>query len=262
MRPNLEKARVGQWDLLVVVPAHNEEQTIAASLVSVLFAIREASPRLRDVKVVVVADRCTDQTAPIVRLAQRDNDTVMVSECSEGNVARARAFGVAIGRGALATRDPGMVWVANTDADTIVPSDWIARQIAFADRHACGVAGVVEVHEFADLPSTAPRHFEAHYLSTLPASGSHPHVHAANLGFRLDAYDRAGGWGRLPRSEDRDLWSRLQRTGADLVAAADLRVVTSGRAVGRVPGGFADWLCHHVTERDRAETRESWGLVS
>ena len=261
MRPNREKTRCGRWTLLVVVPAHNEEQTIAASLDSVLFAIRTASPRLHQAKVVVVADRCTDQTVSIVRSAHADNDAVLVSECSEGNVARARAFGVAIGRGAVSMPDTRKVWVANTDADTIVPSDWISRQLAFADGHACGVAGVVEVHEFADLPSSAPRHFAAHYSSTIPDSGSHPHVHAANLGFRLDAYDRAGGWGRLPRSEDRDLWSRLQRSGAPLVAASDLRVVTSGRAVGRVPGGFADWLRHHVTERDRAENRETWELV-
>jgi hypothetical protein len=68
------------------------------------------------------------------------------------------------------------------------------------------------------------------------------------LGVRLDAYDAAGGWGCLPRSEDRDLWTRLQNNGASLASPCDLRVTTSGRSVGRVGEGFAHFLREQVLE--------------
>ena len=246
-----------QWNVVVVIPARNEEKTISASIHSVLHAIESASRRIHRSKVVVVADHCSDSTVPIVTSTSRGNPSVYLVECNEGNVARARSVGVDVGRGLLGPYDSTTMWVASTDADTVVPDDWISRQLALADLRNEGVAGLVDVHEYPDLPDSAARHFTAHYTSKIPRTGSHPHVHAANLGFRLDAYDRAGGWGGLSRSEDRDLWTRLERTGASLIAAADLRVVTSGRGVGRVPGGFADWLREHVSARDEYETESA-----
>ena len=66
------------------------------------------------------------------------------------------------------------------------------------------------------------------------------HVHGANLGFGLDDYLAAGGWSRLGEREDRRLVDALLAAG-DLTGAG-LDVVTSGRLLNRVPGGFAGYL--------------------
>ena len=127
-----------------------------------------------------------------------------------------------------------------------VPDDWLLHHLAAASRGTRAVAGIVEINRFDGLPPIAPRVFAESYTDLLPPDGDHPHVHAANLGVRLDAYDDAGGWGCLARSEDRDLWIRLQHVGARVESPRDLRVVTSGRAMGRVPGGFAQCLRDQV----------------
>lgn len=56
----------------------------------------------------------------------------------------ARAFDT---RHALAERDvpAARVWVATTDADTVVPEDWLRNQLAVADGEFIAVAGVVDL---------------------------------------------------------------------------------------------------------------------
>lgn len=75
--------------------------------------------------------------------------------------------------------------------------------------------------------------------------GSHPHVHGANLGFRADIYLRSGGWKGLDTGEDHDLWNRLMQATTRRASTATVKVLTSGRRVGRAPHGFADALAAH-----------------
>lgn len=230
------------WDFAVVIPAHNEQEDIGRSLTSIVTSLDLASSRLGETAIVVVADRCTDRTSQIARDVLRDRSRACVWECNAGTVGRAREVGVEIARAALRTDHTHRVWIASTDADTRVPQDWVMRQIGEADAGFEAVAGTVDIEDFSELPTGARERFRATYTDQLPKHGPHGHVHAANMGIRLDAYDRAGGWGRLPRSEDRDLWTRLQARGTAVKATVDLTVMTSGRAFGRVPGGFAECL--------------------
>ena len=230
------------WDVLVVVPARNEEERMAGSLASIVTALDWASARLGRTAVVVVADRCTDQTTKIARDILQDRNCSLVWECDAGTVGRAREMGVELGRTALSGRPSSGVWIASTDADTVVPQDWVLKQLREADAGFEAVAGTVDIDDLSELPSEARNRFRATYTDLLPKRGAHGHVHAANMGVRLDAYDYAGGWGRLARSEDRDLWTRLQKRGRSVKATVDSTVTTSGRAFGRVPGGFAEFL--------------------
>lgn len=255
--PRPDTCNSTHWDLVVVVPARNEASHIAASLQSILRAVAVAAESLHDVRIVLVADRCTDQTAAIAKSVFEHSPAGVVAHCDEGNVARARSFGVAVGRSKLVAPDPGRTWIANTDADTVVRSDWIVQQLQLADLGLCAVAGTIEIRDFPGLPASARRHFAAHYTDSLPATGPHPHVHAANLGVRLDAYDLAGAWGDLSRSEDRDLWNRLSHQGLPIASVSELKVSTSGRSVGRIRGGFADWLREHVRERDESASGQT-----
>lgn len=234
------------FNVVVVIPAKNEEDTISSCLRSVVAASRRAAKDIDRLAIVVVADGCTDRTVEIAHSVLAPDPSSSVAECDLGNVALVRNFGVHVGRTALGFVRADRTWLASTDADTTVPNDWLVKHLAAASRGLRAIAGVVDIDSFDGLPGIARRHFAETYTSLLPPSGDHPHVHAANLGVRLDAFDTAGGWGCLPRSEDRDLWTRLQQTGARLESTIDLRVVTSGRSIGRVAGGFAACLREQV----------------
>ncbi len=240
-----------RFDIIVVVPARNEEKLIGACLASVLDALSRAAQVIDRVAIVAVADGCTDRTCEIANAVLGSQPLSLVTECDLGNVALVRSLGVHVGRRLLGSTRSDRTWMASTDADTTVPDDWLLHHLAAASRGIRAVAGVVEIESFDGLPAIAPRVFAENYTDLLLPEGDHPHVHAANLGVRLDAYDDSGGWGCLPRSEDRDLWTRLQRVGARVESPRDLRVVTSGRAIGRVPGGFAECLREQVLVRER-----------
>ncbi|MEZ5258239.1 MAG: hypothetical protein R2705_15435 [Ilumatobacteraceae bacterium] len=132
-------------------------------------------------------------------------------------------------------------WLLSTDADSMVPCDWIARYLAHARRGALAVAGVVDVVDDEETGSFVER-WRADYGATLRPDGRHPHVHAANLGVRFDAYTAVDGFRPVPRAEDIDLWRRLRALGIEPVADASIVVATSGRRSGRVGEGFAHAL--------------------
>lgn len=217
------------WSVAVVVPARDEERSVAASVRSIRCSLHHAG--VVDHRIVVVADRCRDRTASRARDAVGSEGRIL--ECDAGNVGEARAAGVAA---ALAGwgGDERRRWVASTDADTVVPHDWIARQLSHAAAGMHGVAGVVEL---LDAPSSLEQRFRSRYV--LDGERGHPHVHGANLGVHVEWYRRVGGWSPLCTGEDHDLWDRLRDGGAALVGDPSLRVRTSARLRARAPGGFA-----------------------
>jgi len=132
------------------------------------------------------------------------------------------------------------LWIANTDADTIVPSDWIARQLPLADKGWAAIAGIVRVDRIDGRSGSIVDRVFADYA--VERDGSHSHVHGANLGIRADAYISVGAWRNIALAEDHCLWSRLKAAQWPTLSTADLVVTTSGRLTGRAAGGFADTL--------------------
>ena len=221
--------------VVVAVPARNEAGTIAACLSS----IDSAAARVDlPVTVVVAADSCRDDTVERAR-------SVPVSWCSVDVVeGHWRSAGGARRAAVVAALEPfgaasPTVWIANTDADCVVPRDWIRRQLGYA---ACGkvaVAGTVML----DPATTSEALLAAFVASYQEADRAHRHVHAANLGLRADVYEAIGGWSaHTVVGEDHDLWRRLRLAGADVIQPLDVPVATSSRTTGRVIGGFASAL--------------------
>ncbi|MDR6989931.1 glycosyltransferase [Luteimonas sp. 3794] len=208
----------------VVIPAHNEDACIAACLASVQAAARHAALGDEAVEIVVALDRCSDRTADIV--ADYGVRSVVLHD---GNVGRARAAGAAcvIGLGAR--------WVACTDADSRVPQDWLACQIACAADAFCGI---VTVDDWLDYDDTVRMHFG----TPEEQRDGHPHVHGANMGFSAAMYLRCGGFPPLSAHEDVAMVAALHRAGADIARRATPVVLTSARRVARAQGGFADYL--------------------
>ena len=216
----------------VVIPAHNEEALLEECLASVDRAARAARRKVGEIRVRVVLDACTDRSAAIT--AQRGVPPVSIMA---RRVGAARRAGVAA---ALRDLDPSRldrVWTAHTDADSVVPRNWIVHQLALANGGADVVVGTVRP-DFADLTAEQIRAWKATYTRGV-ANG---HVHGANLGVRADWLELVGGFHPLPEHEDVELVASLRAAGATIVASDAASVRTSGRPIGRTPGGYARYL--------------------
>ena len=219
----------------VVVPARNEEQLIGRCLVGLAqarAALLAERPTL-EVRITVVLDGCGDGTAAVVRRAE-GVDGVQVTELTPGG---ARAAGVRRVRSLAPDADGEGLWVACTDADSVVPVGWLAAQVRSAEQGV--VCRVGTVH-----PELGPaeRLLYLGWLARHEHGDGHGHVHGANLGFTLAAYEQVGGFAPLDCGEDVDLVRRMRAAGLGVQSTGDEPVRTSARRSSRVRGGFADYL--------------------
>jgi hypothetical protein len=138
--------------------------------------------------------------------------------------------------GLTAGQDPAAVWLATTDADTVVPPRWPQRQLAHAGQGWDVVLGTVTFADWSEHPPHVPAAFAARC-----ASGDQPHptVHGANLGIQASAYLAAGGFRSLRTAEDHALVAAATQAGCPVLQASDLTVQTSARRQARAPGGFS-----------------------
>ena len=222
------------WSIGIVVPAQNEEASIEQCVESIRRSCAGAG--LRDYWIVIVADSCTDET--LLRARRAVAGVGQALECHSRNVGSARRLGVDAVLAHFSHKDLSQIWLANTDADTLVPLDWITGQLRLADSGITAVAGIVQLDEGGS--PEAHELYRTTYL-TRP-DGTHGHVHGANLALRADAYVDAGGWADRALAEDHCLWDRLKRRGWRLASPVSSVVVTSARLIGRATGGFADTL--------------------
>jgi glycosyltransferase involved in cell wall biosynthesis len=226
----------------VVVPAHNEEDLLPSCLSSLRRAARAV--RGMPVHLVVVADASRDRTAQVAR---RVGATVVTTGAR--SVGAARAAGVREVLCRAAHLDPADVWLATTDADTLVPPCWLREQTRYANRGWDAVAGTIRIADWsAHQPGTRSL-FRKRYAR---GNGPHSHVHGANLGFRAAAYLRAGGFPEVPTGEDHALVAALTAAGSRVLRTRTLTVVTSARRDARAPHGFGDYLAGLDADADTA----------
>ncbi|MES2911180.1 MAG: glycosyltransferase, partial [Pseudomonadota bacterium] len=97
----------------IIVPAHNEEEKIAACLQSLVIAASRPALDGEEVALIVVLDACTDRTGPLARSLGATTIDV-----------HARNVGLARHEGARFSIAAGARWLAFTDADSVVAPDW------------------------------------------------------------------------------------------------------------------------------------------
>ncbi|GAB3563293.1 glycosyltransferase family 2 protein [Arthrobacter alkaliphilus] len=184
----------------------------------------------------VVLDACDDGTGEAALDAAGSDGRLSLLEVRLHSAGASRAAGV---RAALASSaiEPEGIWLANTDADSVVPPHWLCGQVELAEAGADAVLGTVQ----PDPAGLDGRLLNAWARRHRFAEG-HPHVFGANFGVRASHYLRAGGFEPVRIHEDRILAERLRRSGSTVVATDTLRVITSGRLHGRAPHGFAGYL--------------------
>jgi glycosyltransferase involved in cell wall biosynthesis len=240
-------AAQGIRQVVVVMPAHNEDKHIGQALAALGTAadsLQQARPEIQ-VAVTVVLDSCTDRSADITAAYVAGDprfSSMNVALRSTGSSRRQgiRAALASLHQAQLNPAQPGSLqalWLANTDADSTVPANWLTRQVKLADDGADAILGSVEPDPDDLDPSLLGRWLELH-----PFREDHQHIYGANLGVRGSAYLAAGGFPKLRAHEDRVLVERLRSHGFRVVATDTTRVLTSGRTYSRAPEGFAAYL--------------------
>lgn len=226
--------------VVVVVPARNEQRLLPACLRSLQVAADGLEGHLA-VRIVVAADACDDATVPLALDIAASDPRIEVVQGRWRQAGRARRAGTAHAVAQL-TGPADTVWLAATDADSEVPPRWLEDHLAAATAGFHAVAGIVRLRTHDHQLATR---FAARYA--LPSTGPHPHVHGANLGVRLDAYQAVGGWPTDgPTGEDQRLWDAVRRAGHPVSSSIALHVHTSDRRIARAPDGFAARLAELV----------------
>lgn len=206
----------------VIIPVHNEELLLGACLQSVRQAAEDPLLDAEPVEIVVVLDACTDRSAAIAA-RHRAQIVTLDAHC----VGAARALGASL------ALDYGARWIAFSDADTIVPANWLSAQL---DQYADATCGQVCIDDWSGHPVGVRERFLARY------STETRHVHGANLGISADAYEIAGGFPPLRYGEDTALISSLVERRGKVCWAGAARVVTSARWQTTIENGFASFL--------------------
>ncbi|WP_066287485.1 glycosyltransferase [Arthrobacter sp. B6] len=231
----------------VVVPVHNEEQYLPRALTGIRTAVNALQANRLHVTatIVVVLDSCTDGSRGIAARFTAVDTRFRALEVDFRSVGKSRRAGVEAFLASYpraATPPPGTprssrLWLANTDADSCVPVNWLIRQVELADAGADAVLGSVEPDPEGTDPEILKRWHARH-----PFQEHHPHVYGANFGVRGSAYELSGGFPRQRSHEDRALVEQVRRHGLMVRATDSIRVLISGRIHARAPHGFAAYL--------------------
>jgi glycosyltransferase involved in cell wall biosynthesis len=229
----------------IVVPVRDEAALLGACLAALSVAVDAAADAGIRCETRIVLDACTDSSREI---AESFAFRVLTSHAAR--VGAARRTGVEDALRALRDVHPDRIWIASTDADSRVPPGWLISQHAVASVADLCIGTVRP--DFADL---APAQ-QALWSRTHRRGDPNGHVHGANLGVRASTYLAAGGFAPLGEHEDVDLVARCRSLGAVTVASDDAEVITSGRTLGRTPGGYAGFLRRQAADLAQAGLEE------
>jgi len=200
----------------VVVPAFNEERLLPACLEALL-----GQHGAGDLEIIVVDNASSDATAT---LARRYGVTVVHEPC--------RGYGSALARGfACASGDI----IASTDADSVVPCDWVARLKREYERDP-GLAAVGGAIQFV-APNWKARFLTHLFLPLIDridwSNPRGPHLWGANLSVRRAAFRAVGGFDpNFSLQADSEISERLRAAGR-VVMLRDLKVRSSSRRWNR-----------------------------
>ncbi|SDG65498.1 glycosyltransferase family 2 protein [Pelagibacterium luteolum] len=209
-------------DVAFVIPAHNEEALLGDCLKSVLEEI-DRSHLCGRAEVVVVDNASTDRTSEVASAFQ--GVTVVREERKGLGYARKAGFDNSTAE-----------FVANIDADTLVPEGWLDIALGEFQREQ-GLVCVSGPYIYHDLPWHSRAITEGFYYITKGVYGLNRYVlkvgsvvQGGNFVFKREAWAKAGGYNPSITfyGEDTDIAVRLSRVGG-VKWTFKLRMLTSGR---------------------------------
>jgi glycosyltransferase involved in cell wall biosynthesis len=225
----------------VVLPVHNEEDLLGEALEAIAQACEQVGTGI-PCTTVIVLDHCSDASGKISRqwakeLRHRDGShQAMVRRSRAAGVGNARRMGTLTLLRRFDGIDPQRIWLATTDADSRVPSNWLNVQLAAHEGGADVWSGRVSVEDWSHHHPRTEWQWTKFYESEVTP------IHGASLGFNGRAYLDSGGFPRLCSGEDRALYRAIVARGGRAVEDRDARVVTSARTQARAPLGFSSAL--------------------
>lgn len=254
--------------VIVAIPAHNEAERIEACLraLSEQRSLDGTTLPPGTFSVILYVNNSTDGTDAVARsligTLPYDLDILKVwlddADASAGGARRlamaeaARRLEAVAGNGILMT----------TDADTVVPPEWIAHAISIIGNGVDAVTGglVLDAADEARLPVhlKARGALEARYGGLLCELESrfdpqdydpwprHADEPGASLALTLASFKAIKGVPRQALGEDKALCNALRREGFRIRHAPELSVTTSGRLTGRACGGCADTMRQRI----------------
>lgn len=185
----------------VVIPAYNEEMTIARCLRSLV----DQSMSRDQYEIILVDNNCTDNT---VKIAETFEGITIIHETTPG-VSAARAAGWKLARGII---------IASTDADCEVPKHWLRKIEGYFNNYP-NVVAISSGYLFYDrdfFVNWIVRIFE-HSLVALSwfLAGGVMAMTANNMAVRRDVYQKTTGLDRgLQFGEDLNLAKKLHQFGS------------------------------------------------
>ena len=205
----------------VVIPAFNEENFLPQCLESLRNQDYEGS-----YEIIVVDNVSTDGTA---RVAAEFGATII--SCPTKGVAYARQAGAQAASGEI---------IAQADADTLYPTDWLSRIAKHFASHprSVALAGTFIYREY--IPWARFEHFGRYLINVTGylLLGRPVYPSGANFAFLRDAFQKANGYD--PGSLYPDQWGisrRLSHVGK-IVYNKDLQVSTSARRMQKAFSSF------------------------
>ena len=179
----------------VIVPSFNEEENIAQCLVS----LSHQTVDKNEYEIIVVDGGSTDKTCEIAR---KYADKVFIQTSKK--VGGARNDGVMASKGDI---------IASTDADCILPPDWIERiRKDFSDPAVVQVFGPVY-----PIEDSIGNHFSLLFANTFSRIGYYSRTFYYTLGcntaFRKDAFIRAGMYRCIDAGDDLEIAMRMKDEG-------------------------------------------------
>jgi len=205
-----------QQHISIVIPAYNEEENIAHCLDSIV-AIKTDHV----LEVIVVDNNSTDRTAKIAgQYADRLTIRVIHESVKGRGAARKTGFGEATG-----------TIIFSTDADAVVPPDWISSflETLKKDDRLVAATGLAEIQDCGAFRNTV-------FNTMLPIIVRwnlmlHGHIGLSGFSFAIkkSAYEAAGGFDATADAyEDLDLADRVHKIGK-IGLVQKPRVIFSGR---------------------------------
>lgn len=201
----------------VVVPAYNEEKTIQKTL----FSLARQNTKV-PFEVVFVDNNCTDNTINVVKpFTDKIDHLKIICETRQG-IGSARESGFSSALSEI---------VASTDADSLVPQDWISKIFGefWADKDLKGLVGTYIFDSKPKLFNFLSKNVMglADYLHRI-LTGSFA-FRGINFAIRRNAWKKAGGFNtKISALEDVDLSLRVGKFGK-IKYLPDLAVNTSYR---------------------------------
>jgi len=262
----------------VVVPARDEESRVAACLTSLA---DQHGLDAAAYEVILVLDGCRDATEQraLQAAAAHPGLALRLRRVSTHSAGAARRVGMDLACARLLALDRPEGLIASTDADTVVASDWLERQLAAMALGAGAVGGRIELsgdeqaalapEVLADRGASLRRR-RARARAGAPAATrtlrvDHGQFSGASMGVAAGPYAELGGLEPSRALEDEALERALVDRGVAIARPADVRVTTSARTGGRAPRGLAADLSvghWHARRSYRADDYSLGALLS